>query len=157
MSNLTLTNEINGRFFLSNYGLYDALFFEGDENFLRKAQNFCINCGISLNYKFFNYRPNLMYCLAPKERILKGFIEQFKLDLFINSEDRKLIKLEYGGDEEEIKYDEEMVEKLGNERGTKYYESLEQCNLLNHLDKNELEFYEISERKNLTLSDFRSN
>lgn len=147
---IKLTDEPNGKFFISNYGLYHALFFEGDDKFLEKAQNFCVNTGVLIRGEFFSPHPNQMYCLAPQERIIKGFAAQFRAEIILTEKslvdyvEKEIVDSEGDNVGVEISYDEKLADEISWERAQEYYNSLEKNNLLANIKKQDYsEFFGI--------------
>lgn len=125
--------EEDGRYIISNYGLYVAFVFQGKSDFIRRCENMVRNFGILKSGKFVQYSEDMWFCLAPVETIKNGMREAFRAEILSNQEVQWIVNERENEEEYEktVDFDENLVESLVDQRIDAFYNSkLEYVNYL---------------------------
>lgn len=122
--NFTIATSGNG---------YIGFFFQGDENFITRCINLCVNYGMLQSGKVHSYGDTSQYILVPPDRLKNGLKEYFKGEILKEN----LINKVYERDDEDnivgTTWDEQLLEVLAGERVEEFLkEKVEYKNLLDY-------------------------
>lgn len=123
MSNLSFVPLFSetGTFSISNSGSgYWGFFFQGDESFIERCINLCVNYGMLQFGKIHSYGDTSKYILVPPERLKKGLKEYFKGELLGEGAVKKVFSTNEDGETYDVNWDESLLDKLAQERADQF-------------------------------------
>lgn len=125
---LTLTDDViaHGELTISFFGYRRALGFKGNNAFIHRCFNLCVNRGIvsTLSHLRWPYGPGEEFAyvvVETKERILRGLAEQFRSEIIMHEEIPPLNeKFDEETGEYTVEFDEPMIHALASARAADF-------------------------------------
>ena len=136
----SLLNE-TGAFTIATSGSgYLGFFFHGDDDFINRCINLCVNYGMLQTGKVHSFHDGSRYILTPASRLHSGLKQYFTNQIIVENPPEICKFVVYGENDGEdvgaavdVKWDEEKVNKLASERLEEFLKTkVEYKNLLEY-------------------------